>query len=120
MSETTRRTFIASSAALPVGLGALSTARAQDTPAIGHATTIVTGGRVLTMNPAAPAAEALAVQGDRIVAVGSNDDIRALADADTEQIDARGMTVTPGFIDAHSHPLFAEEAVGVTVISSRV
>jgi len=58
--------------------------------------------------------------GDRILAVGSNDDVRSLATAGTERIDATGMTVTPGFIDAHSHPLFAEEAVGANVNLRRI
>ena len=45
----------------------------------------------------------VAVRGDRILAVGSNEDILNLANATTQQIDARGMTVTPGFIDGHTH-----------------
>ena len=49
-------------------------------------------------------AEAFAVKGDRFLAVGSSADIRALAGSNTEIIDAEGMFVTPGFIDAHSHP----------------
>ncbi|NIU79995.1 MAG: amidohydrolase family protein, partial [Gammaproteobacteria bacterium] len=40
----------------------------------------------------------------RFVAVGSNADVQNLVSAGTEVIDAAGMTVTPGFIDAHSHP----------------
>ena len=44
------------------------------------------------------------MKGSRFLAVGSGDDIRPLATTSTEVIDAEGMTVTPGFIDAHSHP----------------
>jgi predicted amidohydrolase YtcJ len=51
-----------------------------------------------------PQAEAFAVKGDRFVAVGATSDIRNLASSRTEIIDAEGMTITPGFIDAHSHP----------------
>jgi len=103
----------------PVGLGlASSPARAES--ALGDADMIVTGGRVLTMDSYEPLAEALAVRGSFILAVGSNDDIRNLAGSSTKRIDARGMTITPGFIDAHSHPLFAEEALGVNVNLPRI
>ena len=46
--------------------------------------------------------------------------MEALAGPNTRRIDARGMTVTPGFIDSHSHPLFAEEAVGANVNLRRI
>lgn len=64
---------------------------------------IVVNGDVHTVDPAAPGAEAFAVEAGRFTAVGDNDSIRALADAGTRVIDAGGATVTPGFIDAHSH-----------------
>jgi predicted amidohydrolase YtcJ len=56
------------------------------------------------MDPALPRAEAFAVKNGRFIAVGANDDVRNLASSQTEVIDATGMTVTPGFIDAHTHP----------------
>lgn len=59
---------------------------------------------ILTMDPANPRAQAIAIAGDRILAVGSNSDIQPLATASTKSIDLTGKTVTPGFIDAHSHP----------------
>lgn len=104
---------------MPLGLAA-GAAAAQGRPATGEASMIVTGGRVLTMNPDLPVVEALAIRGDRILAVGRNEEVLALATASTRRIDARGHTVTPGFIDAHSHPLFAEEAVGVNVNLRRI
>jgi hypothetical protein len=104
----------------PLGIGLAGGAQAQGGPPTGGATMIVTGGRVLTMDPDEPVAEALAIRGDRILAVGGNDDVLSLATAGTERIDATGMTVTPGFIDAHSHPLFAEEAVGANVNLRRI
>ncbi|MDH4048948.1 MAG: amidohydrolase [Gammaproteobacteria bacterium] len=119
MSKFTRRRFLGTSMVAPVGLGlASSPARAES--ALGDADMIVTGGRVLTMDSYEPLAEALAVRGSFILAVGSNDDIRNLAGSSTKRIDARGMTITPGFIDAHSHPLFAEEALGVNVNLPRI
>lgn len=120
MSNFTRRKFLGSSVALPLGLGIATESSAQMTPATGLADTIVTGARVLTMNSQQPTAEALAIQGDRILAVGTNEEILGLAKATTRKIDASGMTITPGFIDSHSHPLFTGEAVGVNVNLRRI
>ena len=122
MAGLSRRTFLGSSAALGLGLGFGSgvSASAQDALPTGNVDTIVTGGNVLTMDLDQPTAEAIAVRGDRILAVGSNEDILGLATATTKAIDAGGMTITPGFIDAHSHPLLAEEAVGVNVNLRRI
>ena len=50
---------------------------------------------------------ALAIRGQEIVAVGASDEIRALATNETELIDARGRIVLPGFVDAHTHVVFA-------------
>ena len=61
-------------------------------------------GRVMTMDDELASAEAFASKNGRFVAIGSNDDIRNVIDHSTEVIDAEGLTVTPGFIDAHSHP----------------
>jgi len=65
---------------------------------------IVVNARVRTSDPALPRAEAFAVRNGRFVAVGSSADVRNLARAGTRVLDAAGMTVTPGFIDAHCHP----------------
>lgn len=119
MSRVSRRQFLGTSFAAPLGVGAISIqARAES--ALGDADMIVTGGRVLTMDYYEPVAEALAVRGGYLLAVGSNDDILGLANSGTTRIDARGLTITPGFIDSHSHPLFAEEAVGVNVNLPRI
>jgi predicted amidohydrolase YtcJ len=58
---------------------------------------------VYTVDAQRPAAEAVAIAGDRIAAVGTSADIRKLASARTRVIDARGGFVTPGFNDAHVH-----------------
>jgi hypothetical protein len=65
---------------------------------------ILRNGRLITIDPRQPAAEAIAIAGDRILAVGSNADIDALAVAGTKKIDLGGSTVVPGFIDGHCHP----------------
>jgi len=74
---------------------------------------VVLNGRVLTMDPSQPRAEAFAVKDGRIVAVGSTADIRGLVARNTQVIDAGRMTVTPGFIDAHCHPGEVEELYDV-------
>ena len=60
-------------------------------------------GKVLTMNPSQPCAEAVAVKSDRILKVGTNEEIIRLIGKNTEVIDLRGKTVVPGFIDTHIH-----------------
>lgn len=64
---------------------------------------VVLNANVYTIDPALPRATAFAVKGDRFLAVGSNDEIRNLAGAGTQIMDAAGMTVVPGFIDCHVH-----------------
>ena len=64
---------------------------------------ILHNGKVLTVDPADTVQQALAVVGDRIVEVGSNDAIRALAGPETAAIDLQGRTVIPGIIDIHAH-----------------
>ncbi len=68
-----------------------------------HADLIVTNGRLTTFNDAQPQAEALAIRGGEIIAVGSTDDIANLAGPDTSVHDAGGNSVLPGFIDSHVH-----------------
>jgi Predicted metal-dependent hydrolase with the TIM-barrel fold len=64
---------------------------------------IIINADVRTMDAARPRAEAFAVSGNKISAVGTNAQIRALAGSDTKTIDARGRLVLPGFNDSHVH-----------------
>lgn len=64
---------------------------------------VIYNANVVTMDPAMPLAQAVAVRGDRILAVGSSGEIRALADEHTEQQNLYGRTLVPGLIDAHVH-----------------
>src|SRR5881397_1319 len=64
---------------------------------------ILTNGAVVTEDPARPGARAVAVRGDTIAAVGSDDDIVKLAGPKTRRIDLRGAMVVPGLTDAHGH-----------------
>ncbi|PDV85635.1 hydrolase [Rhizobium sp. H4] len=64
---------------------------------------IITNGRVLSMNPDQPEAEAIAIAGGRILAVGSRNAIAAYRNSATHMIDAGGATVTPGMNESHIH-----------------
>jgi predicted amidohydrolase YtcJ len=64
---------------------------------------IVTNAKVWTVDKAHPTAQAVAVLGDRIVAVGSNTDVEVLRRPDTKVIDGGGKLLLPGFNDAHVH-----------------
>ena len=68
------------------------------------AETIYTGGEIVTVNDKQPSAEALAVKGGKIVAVGTRADVeKAHKGANTVVVDLGGKALLPGFLDAHSH-----------------
>ncbi len=67
------------------------------------ADTIFLNGIVHTMNDAQPLAEAIAIKGERITFVGSNDDAKKYAGSATRTIDLKGKTVVPGLTDSHYH-----------------
>lgn len=69
----------------------------------GAADLVIVNAKAWTVDPAAPRAEAVAICGDRIAAVGSSDEIRSWVGAHTKTINAHGKTVMPGFVDAHVH-----------------
>jgi len=68
-----------------------------------HVETIYRGGVILTMDGADSVAGAVAVSGGRILAVGSEADILGLTDQRTTQVDLKGRTLIPAFIDPHGH-----------------
>jgi len=69
-------------------------------------TLAVLNARVWTANPEKPGAEAVAVRGETIAAVGTEEEIRSLVSESTEVVDAGGGMVCPGFIDTHVHFLY--------------
>lgn len=64
---------------------------------------VVINANIVTMDPLFPRVSAMAVRAGRVVALGTNAEIAALASASTEVIDAKGRLVLPGFQDTHIH-----------------
>ena len=64
---------------------------------------IVVNAKVLTMDPLKPRAEAVALGGGKVLAVGTRAEVEALAGPGAQVIDAKGRTVLPGFVESHLH-----------------
>ncbi len=81
-----------------------------------HRETLLYNGKIFTADFDRPWAEALLVRGDRIVAVGTTDELLAGLDPSSSAIDLRGRVVVPGFDDAHDHvtPGFPAEFIGTS------
>ncbi len=97
-------TGIAGLAGVP-WLGSTASA-AQAQPAASNspeADLVVFNAKVYTVDAGRPRAEAFAVKGNRFIAVGTSDEMKALAGKNTQTFDARQMTIVPGFIDCHNH-----------------
>ncbi len=114
MPSWSRRRFLTGSSALAAGaslawpaLAPVSAAAVDGHAAAGAPDLVVKNAKVYTADEAQPLAEAFAVQQGRFVAVGTSAEIEHLAGPRTQVLDAEGMTVTPGFIDAHTHPASA-------------
>lgn len=86
---------------------------APSVPPAARADVIFRGANVITMDDAHPSAEAVAVRGDTLLAVGSDDDMAALRGPETLVIDVGGETIVPGFIDAHQYRVSKRSQVGV-------
>lgn len=72
-------------------------------PAVEPATMVLRGGTIVTMDTAAPEVQALAVRGDRIVALGTTESIQPYVGPATQVIDLAGLTAVPGLIEGHGH-----------------
>ncbi|MEJ7813386.1 MAG: amidohydrolase [Gemmatimonadaceae bacterium] len=90
--------------ALSVAAGACSRgADSGGADAAAAADLVLVGGRIVTVDSARPEAQAVAIRGDRIVAVGSDADVRRLAGKATQVIELGGRLAIPGFIEGHGH-----------------
>ena len=74
-------------------------------PSQAQDTTVFINANVLTLDAIFSEAQALAIAGNKILAVGSESDVIAAAGPGASVVDLNGSTVLPGFIDAHSHPV---------------
>ena len=96
-----KRLFLHGSWVLMTVIAVVLTACQTEEPTF--AEQVLRNGRILTVDNQFSVAEALAIQGERIVEVGSNDDIEDQVGPDTRVIDLEGRTVIPGLIDNHMH-----------------
>lgn len=101
------RRLIKGALAVAIALGTLE-ANAQT------ADLILYNAKVFTGEPGQPLQQAVAIVGDKVLKVGGNDEIRALADGHSKQVDLGGKLLMPGFIDSHSHSIFG----GLELISA--
>jgi predicted amidohydrolase YtcJ len=102
-----RRAVISVILSFSVAAGFLLSARVARTPArqapTAAADLVLTNGKIVTVEDAMPEAGAVAVRGDRIVALGSSAEIRRFTGAATQMVDLKGQLVIPGFIEGHGH-----------------
>jgi predicted amidohydrolase YtcJ len=92
-------------------------ASAIASPAAAPPTLLFVHGRIYTLNSAAPWAEAVAVRGNRIIAVGTDADVMKLKAGATRVVDLQGQLATPGLIDVHVH--FTEGGVYLKNVALR-
>ncbi|MGB4072597.1 amidohydrolase [Pseudomonas sp.] len=78
--------------------------------AMAAADLLLFNGKVFTAEPGQPLAQAVAVENGKILKVGSDAEIKALAGANTQLIDLAGKVLMPGMIDTHSHPIMGAMA----------
>ena len=89
--------------ALHVAIIALATAPTLAAAQARTATLVLTNGHVVTVDSARPEAQAVAIAGDRILAVGTSAEIRRYVTPSTKVVDLQGKLAVPGFIDGHGH-----------------
>jgi len=85
-------------------VGSVTSLRAQRPPDM-----ILSDGKIVTVDDFFSVQEAVAIRGERILAVGSNEVIQAMAGPTTQSVDLGGRTVIPGLIDNHNHVIRATE-----------
>lgn len=91
---------------LAISSATIPALRAQEAPSAdlqGNADLLLINGNIITVDAKDFVAQALAIQNGKIVAVGSNDQVRKHAAKDVRIIDLHGRTATPGMIDSHCH-----------------
>lgn len=71
---------------------------------------VLTSGRIYTVDPGNPWAEALAIRNGKLVFVGADKDVRSFVGSETHVVDLKGKMVMPGINDVHTHPLLGGRA----------
>ncbi|HEY9459588.1 MAG TPA: hypothetical protein VIR04_02175, partial [Paralcaligenes sp.] len=108
-----RRRFVNGSAAFAAMLSAsaLASTSASSQPSVfdnkntgDEPAVIFRGGRIYTVNAAEPWAEAVAIRGKKIVAVGADAQVSKLAGPATRVVELNGRMMLPGFVEGHIHP----------------
>ena len=97
-----RRDFVGQLAALSATPHLLAAGRTAPLPLVPDL--VLVNGQLLTQDRMTPSAQAIAIAGARIIGIGSNAEMRALARATTKVTDLGNRVVIPGVIDAHNHP----------------
>ena len=103
MRRVSRQDLVLLVCTLAAGSAACSGAAAQPPPADAPADVILVGGAIVTMDPARPQVEAVAVRGETIVAAGTRAEATALRGESTRVVELGDRALLPGFIDAHGH-----------------
>jgi len=110
-----RRNFVAGSAWAGAAFLPVTLPASAANPAAAKADHVLINANIYSMDSNLPRAEAIALQGNRILALGSNEDMLTLRGPATEISDVGGAVMFPGFIDSHSHPDGADEVTGADV-----
>jgi predicted amidohydrolase YtcJ len=105
--------IVLAACSLPAGRGSPTASAGPPTSASPseRADVIFTSGTILTLDDANPQADSIAIVGDRILAVGTYEEVAKHKGAATRLIDLQGRTLTPGFIDSHEHRI-GDRAMG--------
>ncbi len=88
---------------LTVGDRSFAQAAIEPTQLAASADMVLRNGKIVTVDEALGEVQAIAIRGDRILAVGSNEHIAAFIDDSTSVVDLRGKLAIPGFIEGHGH-----------------
>jgi predicted amidohydrolase YtcJ len=113
MTRMARRSLVGAAALALAAMASGHAVHAQGPGAATAADLVLTNGKIITVDDRFSIAQAVAVRGDRLVAVGTNEDVARLAGPKTRRIDLAGRAVVPGFIDNHAH--YMEEGVLWTI-----
>jgi predicted amidohydrolase YtcJ len=100
-----------------MALAACQQKEGKTTADAGEAITLIINADIVTMNPNMPTANALAISEGKIVAVGTEAEVKAAIGHYEKVIDLGGKTLLPGFIESHDHMFLSGASVNITDVS---